>query len=62
MWHGDRKAFDFEHRLLMPDGSVKFVRFVGHPSMDVESGSFDFVGAVTDITQSKRAGRIAAPE
>jgi PAS domain S-box-containing protein len=51
----DRKAFDFEHRLLMPDGSVKFVRFVGHPSMDVESGSFDFVGAVTDITQSKRA-------
>jgi len=51
----DRKAFDFEHRLLMPDGSVKFVRVVGHPSTDVESGSFDFVGAVTDITQSKRA-------
>src|SRR5437667_3508982 len=24
----DRKAFDFEHRLLMPDGSVKYVRVV----------------------------------
>ena len=51
----DRKAFDFEHRLLMPDGSVKYVRVVGHPSTNDESGNFEFVGAVTDITESKRA-------
>jgi C4-dicarboxylate-specific signal transduction histidine kinase len=52
---GDRKAFDFEHRLLMPDASVKYVRIVGHPSTADESGNFEFVGAVTDITESKRA-------
>jgi C4-dicarboxylate-specific signal transduction histidine kinase len=51
----DSKAFDFEHRLLMPDGSVKYVRVVGHPSTNYESGSFEFVGAVMDITESKRA-------
>jgi len=51
----DRKALDFEHRLLMPDGSVKYVRVVGHPSTNGESGNFEFVGAVTDITESKRA-------
>jgi C4-dicarboxylate-specific signal transduction histidine kinase len=51
----DRKAFDFEHRLLMPDGSVKYVRVVGHPSTNDESGNFEFVGAVTDTTESKRA-------
>jgi PAS domain S-box-containing protein len=51
----DRKAFEFEHRLLMPDGSVKYVRVVGHPSTNDESGNFEFVGAVTDITESKRA-------
>jgi signal transduction histidine kinase/PAS domain-containing protein len=51
----DRKALDFEHRLLMPDGSVKHVRVVGHPSTNDESGDFEFVGAVTDITESKRA-------
>jgi C4-dicarboxylate-specific signal transduction histidine kinase len=51
----DKKPFDFEHRLLMPDGSVKYVRVVGHPSTNDESGSFEFVGAVTDITESKRA-------
>jgi PAS domain S-box-containing protein len=47
------EAFDFEHRLLMPDGSVKSLRVVGHPSRD-ESGNFEFVGAVTDITELKR--------
>jgi PAS domain S-box-containing protein len=50
----ERKDFDFERRLLMPDGSVKYVRVVGHPSTD-ESGNVQFVGAVTDITQRKRA-------
>jgi PAS domain S-box-containing protein len=52
----DRKPFDFEHRLLMPDGSVKYVRVVGHPSTNDASGAFEFVGAVTDITEGKRAG------
>ena len=50
----ERKDFDFEHRLLMPNGYVKYLRVVGRPSKD-ESGSFEFVGAVTDITERKRA-------
>jgi PAS domain S-box-containing protein len=50
----DRKDFDFEHRLLMPDRSVKYLRIVGRPSGD-ESGRLEFVGAVTDITERKRA-------
>jgi PAS domain S-box-containing protein len=50
----ERKDFDFERRLLMPDRSVKYVRVVGHPSTD-ESGNFEFVGAVTDITERKRS-------
>jgi PAS domain S-box-containing protein len=51
----DRKAFDFEHRIIMTDGSVKYIRVVGHPSTNDESGNFEFVGAVTDITDRKRA-------
>src|SRR5580692_6898730 len=50
----ERTAFDCEHRLLMPDGAVKHLRVVGYPS-EGESGSFEFVGAVTDITERKRA-------
>jgi len=50
----ERTEFDFEHRLLMPDGSVKHLRIVGRPSKD-PWGGFEFVGAVTDVTERKRA-------
>jgi NO-binding membrane sensor protein with MHYT domain/signal transduction histidine kinase len=50
----DGKDFDFKHRLLMPDGSVKYVRVVAHALNDV-SGSLQFVGAVMDVTERKRA-------
>jgi PAS domain S-box-containing protein len=50
----ERKPLDVEHRLLMSDGSVKYVRVVGHPSTNHETGDFEFVGAVTDITDRKR--------
>jgi signal transduction histidine kinase len=50
-----KKAFDFEHRLLMSDGSVKYFRVVGHPLTKGESGRVEFVGAVTDITERKLA-------
>ena len=49
----DGKDFDFEHRLLMPDGSVKHVHVVAHALSD-ESGSVEFVGAVMDVTERKR--------
>jgi transcriptional regulator with GAF, ATPase, and Fis domain len=50
----ERQDFGFEHRLLLPDGFIKHVRIVGHPAEN-ESGSFEFVGAVTDITERKAA-------
>src|SRR5215216_6381078 len=46
--------FALEHRLLMPDGSTKYLRVVGRPSTYGGGGS-EFVGAVTDITEQKRA-------
>ena len=30
----DKQEFDFEHRLLMPDGSVKHVHIVAHLMVD----------------------------
>jgi len=50
----ERTDFDFEHRLLMADGSVKYLRVLGSPSEN-KNGWFEFVGAVTDITERKRA-------
>ena len=53
----ERTEFDFEHRLLMPDGSVKFLRVVGCPATD-KAASSEFVGAITDITERKRAEEV----
>ena len=50
----ERKDFDFERRLLMPDGSVKYLQVVAH-ALDNPSGNVEFVGAVMDITEQKRA-------
>src|SRR5258706_1098993 len=47
--------FDFEHRLLILDGSIKHVRVVGHPAIVAGPGDFKFVGAITDVTDRKRA-------
>lgn len=45
---------DLEHRLRMPDGSIKHVRVVGRLKTE-EWGETQFVGAVTDITERNRA-------
>jgi PAS domain S-box-containing protein len=55
----EREDFDFEHRLLMANGSVKYLRVVGRPSKE-KSGRFEFVGAVMDITDLQRAEQMRA--
>jgi PAS domain S-box-containing protein len=50
----DGKDFDHGYRLLMPDGSIKYVHATAHAAMDA-SGGIEFVGAVTDVTARKRA-------
>ena len=48
------KDFEHEYRLLMPDGSVKYVHVVARASSD-ESGNVEFVGAVMDVTEQRQA-------
>src|SRR5271156_1870455 len=50
----DKKDLDFEHRLLVQNGSVKYIRVVAHAVRD-KSGDVEFVGAVMDITSAKEA-------
>lgn len=45
---------DYEHRLLMPDGSVKHVHVVAHSVRD-QADQLEFIGAVVDVTATKQA-------
>jgi signal transduction histidine kinase/ActR/RegA family two-component response regulator len=50
----DGTGVDFEHRLLMPDGSVKYVRVLAKAVRD-ESGNVEYIGAGIDLTDQKWA-------
>jgi PAS domain S-box-containing protein len=44
---------DVEHRVLLPDGSIKYIHVVAHAGRD-NSGNLEYMGVVTDITERKR--------
>jgi PAS domain S-box-containing protein len=48
------KDLDHEYRLVMPDGSLKYVRVAARACGD-GSGSIEFVGAVMDVTEQRQA-------
>src|SRR6202022_4330359 len=45
---------DVEHRILLPDGAVKYLHAVAHAGRD-SSGNLEYMGVVTDITERKLA-------
>jgi len=57
----DAPSLDFEHRLLMPDGSVKHVHVIAHATRN-SCGNVEFVGAVMDVTARKRAEALVTGE
>src|SRR5467141_4714696 len=50
----DGRDFEHEYRLVMPDSSVKYVHVMAH-ALSHESGGVEFVGAVMDVSDRKRA-------
>ena len=46
--------FDYESRLLMPDGHVKYIHVVAHGSRN-QAGELELIGAVQDVTERRRS-------
>jgi PAS domain S-box-containing protein len=44
--------FEYEHRLLMPDKSVKHLHLIAHATRD-ENGRPEYLGAVQDVTERR---------
>ncbi len=47
---GAVRDIEYEHRLLMPDGSVKYLHLIAHGIRD-NDGRLEYIGAVQDVTQ-----------
>ncbi len=48
------KDLEYEHRLLMPDGKVKWIQVVARAARD-ESDKVEYIGALMDITERAQA-------
>ena len=44
--------FEYEHRLQMPDNSVKYLHWVAHATRD-KDGHLEYIGAVQDVTERR---------
>jgi PAS domain S-box-containing protein len=49
----ERRDFEFESRVVLPDGSIRHVRSVGRPVINDAGVLVEFVGAVMDVTEGK---------
>jgi PAS domain S-box-containing protein len=50
----DQRDFETYYRIVLPDGSIKFVRSIGQALVS-SSGELEFIGTVIDVTDLKRA-------
>ena len=46
--------FEYEHRLLMPDHSVKYLHLIAHATRD-RDGQLEYIGAIQDVTQRRHS-------
>ena len=51
----ERKGFNFEFRIVLPDGSIKWVNGVGRPIIKESGDVEEYIGTGMDITDRKRA-------
>src|SRR6266446_1946933 len=50
---GEKLDYQVEFRILLPDGTIKYIHTVGHPVLNASGNLVEFVGSATDITERK---------
>ena len=50
-----KTAFEAAFRIVLPDGTIKNTRSIGHPILDERGDVVEFVGASIDVTEHHRA-------
>ena len=50
----EKHSFSHEYRIILPDGSIKYLHGVGRPVLTAEGELNEFVGTTMDITERER--------
>jgi PAS domain S-box-containing protein len=53
--HREKVEYADDHRIILPDGTVKHLHVSGHPVFDDTGGVVEYVGTVIDVTERTRA-------
>src|SRR5579862_6267402 len=51
----DRTDFEIDYRLLLPNGTGKYIHVVGHPVVNASGDVIELVGTAMDVTERKQA-------
>jgi signal transduction histidine kinase len=51
----EKTEYVHDHRILLPDGTVKHIHAIGHPVLDEAGELIEFIGTAIDVTERKRA-------
>ena len=49
------EAYEHDHRIVLPDGTVKHIHAIGHPVLDEKGQVAEYVGTAMDVTERKLA-------
>jgi PAS domain S-box-containing protein len=52
---GEKAAFELDHRLVLPDSTVKHIHVIAHPVFDERGNVIEHIGTSVDVTEQKRA-------
>jgi PAS domain S-box-containing protein len=47
--------YEHDHRIILPDGTVKHIHAIGHPVLNNNGQVTEYVGTAIDVTEQKRA-------
>jgi PAS domain S-box-containing protein len=51
----EKTEYEDEHRIILPDGTIKHIHSIGHPVLNRSGNVVEFVGSAVDVTERKRA-------
>jgi PAS domain S-box-containing protein len=52
---GERRDFEIDYRIVLPDGTIKYLHSIGHPVFNAAGDLVEYIGSQLDVTERKRA-------
>ena len=53
--HAEQKDYEFDYRIVLPDGAIRHIHSLGHPVFDEAGNLAEFFGMAMDVTERKQA-------